>query len=796
MKHALLIILFATTALADRWSPDDRFRLTGVSDPQIAPDGKTVAVVVSRPNVKDNRNETEIVAVDIGTGAQRPLTYERRGVAAPRWSPDGERLAFLANASAERDAKRQIWIMTTRGGDARRITDAPNGVQQFAWSPDGAQIAYVTADESAAGDKNNKSFEVDDNDYLTSTAPTPSHIWLVSPDGGAARRVTGGAWSLPVAHPPGPAPSPLAWSPDGKSIAITRRETPHEKTPDGGHVAVVDVATGSVRRLTDRTQEESQPIFSPDGTRIAYWHSRGGERSNANAIWLAPAAGGAGVEITKGLDRNVYRAVWLADGKSFLTASHDATTTAYWLIDAATGTHRRLDLGDVEPAHGYWPDAFVTRNGAIAFTGTTPSHPRELWVLSSADAKPRQLTHFNDWVSSKELGRAERITWKFEGTEQDGVIITPPGFDPSKKYPLVLYIHGGPRSASTTGFSSLTQSLAAQNWIVFSPNYRGSDNFGNAYTRAINDDAGAGPGRDVMAGIEAVKKRGNVDENRIAVGGWSYGGYMTSWMIGHYPIFKAAVSGAAVNDLVEQYTLGDGGLGRRITWGSPFSSAENLKKYIDQSPITYASKIRTPTLVMCNTGDVRVPITQSYQMYRALRDNAVPVKFVAYPVSGHSPEDPVHGADIERRYIDWFARYIGEPRTPRAATHDAVVAYVDRAAALVAKSGASCDTFSAPAWFSGEWYIFVFDADRNAACHPAQPAMVGKSASEIVDPNGKRIGDLMMAAAGGAEGKGWVDYVWPRPGESKPVAKSAYVVSVTGPDGKKYVVGSGGYELK
>ena len=164
-----------------------------------------------------------------------------------------------------------------------------------------------------------------------------------------------------------------------------------------------------------------------------YWHSRGGGRGNANAIWLAPASGGAGVEITKGLDRNIYRPVWSPDGKSFLTASHDATSTAYWLIDAATGTYRRLDLGDVEPAHGYWPDAFAARNGTIAFTGTTPSHPRELWVLSSVDAKPRQLTHFNDWVSSKELGRAERITWKFEGMDQDGVVITPPGFDASKK---------------------------------------------------------------------------------------------------------------------------------------------------------------------------------------------------------------------------------------------------------------------------------------------------------------------------------------------------------------------------
>ena len=517
---------------------------------------------------------------------------------------------------------------------------------------------------------------------------------------------------------------------------------------------------------------------------------------SANAIWIAPVAGGAGAESSKGLDRNVFRVIWMPDGKSFLTGSHDATTTAYWLVSTESGAYRRVDLGGAEPSHGFWPDANVGPDGLIAFTATTPSHPRELYVMTSVDAKPRQLTHLNDWISSKDLGRAERITWSFEGMDEDGVVITPPSFDASKKYPLVVYIHGGPRSSSTTGFSSLTQSIAANDWIVFSPNYRGSDNFGNAYTRAINDDSGAGPGRDVMAGIDAVKKKYNVDADRIAVGGWSYGGYMTSWMIGHYPIFKAAVSGAAVNDLVEQYTLGDGGLGRRITWGSPFSKPESLKKFVDQSPITYASKITTPTLIMSDTGDVRVPIMQSFAMYRALRDNGVPVKFVAYPVSGHSPDDPVHGADVERRYVDWFSRYIGQSNTPRAATRDEVVAYVNRAAALVSKNGVACETFSTPSWFNGDWYVFVFGPDHKSLCQPAQPAMIGRDASTIVDPNGKRIGDAMIAATSGAEGKGWIEYMWPRPGQTTPVPKSTYLVAVTAPDGQKYVIGSGGYELK
>ncbi|HKO55627.1 MAG TPA: S9 family peptidase, partial [Thermoanaerobaculia bacterium] len=397
-------------------------------------------------------------------------------------------------------------------------------------------------------------------------------------------------------------------------------------------------------------------VFSPDGSRVAYWLPRNAKRGSANAIWVAPAAGGNGTDVTASLDRNVYRSIWLPDGQGFLTAAHEGTGTRYYLV-TLDGRTRRLDLGDADPTHGYWPDASMSKTGAIAFTATTPTHPRELYVLSSLDAKPRQLTHLNDFVNERQLGRTEVINWKNDGFDLNGIVTYPPDFDATKKYPLVLYIHGGPRSASTTSFSTIPQSLAAQGWVVFQPNYRGSDNAGDDFTRAIMDDSGAGPGRDVMAGIEAVKKRGFVDESRIGVGGWSYGGYMTSWMIGHYPIFKAAVSGAAVNNLLDQYVLGDNGGGRRLTWGSPFA-AENIKKYVEQSPITYAKNIKTPTLIMSDTGDVRVPVTQSYQMYRALRDNGVPTKFIAYPVSGHSPEDPLRQLDIEKRYVQWFTEYL------------------------------------------------------------------------------------------------------------------------------------------
>src|SRR5216684_343331 len=243
MKRIFVALMFvAAIAHADRWQPSDRLRLANVNDPQISPDGKSVAVVVTRANVKENRFDGDLQIIDVVSGEQHQLTFDRRGVASPRWSADGSQLAFLANASGEKDAKRQIWILPMHGGEARRISEASRGVQQFAWSPDGSQIAFVTSDDPPKADEKVLSFEIGDDDYLMREEPASSHIWVVSAKGGSARRVTSGSWSLPIAHPPGPAPSPLSWSPDGKTIAITKRDNPHAKTPNISRVVLLDVA--------------------------------------------------------------------------------------------------------------------------------------------------------------------------------------------------------------------------------------------------------------------------------------------------------------------------------------------------------------------------------------------------------------------------------------------------------------------------------------------------------------------------------------------------------------------------
>ena len=657
--------LHAQTA-KKRIEVDDVFKIVNISDPQISPDGKSIAAVVATPNVADDRFDTDIVLVDIASGNKRTLTAQRKGVESPQWSPNGDRLAFLANVPTgkENEPIPQIFVMPMNGGDAKQITTAATGVQQFAWRPDGKAFAFVASDEKPEKKdraKHEDAFEVGNLDYLAREVPTSSHVWTINDDASGAKQITSGAWSLPTAEPPGPVPSPLSWSPDGKFLLITKQDTPIYGDSDRTSIQVLDVTNGSMRPLTNHKLFETTPVFSPDGTRAAYWYPRDGDPNNGLAINvvavnIAAPSGGDSVDVTHDLNRSLFRALWMPDGKTLLVGGHDQTSTSLWLQPIG-GTARKLDLGDISPSWSFWIDMNVGRNGAIAFTGSEPQHPRELYYMSSIDAKPRRLTSYNDEIASRDLGKVERITWKNDGFDEDGVVVYPPDFDASKKYPLVLLIHGGPQSASTRTFSLSSQAMAARGWIVFSPNYRGSDNLGDKYEHAIYNDSGAGPGRDVMAGIAAVEKRAQIDHDRIAVSGWSYGGYMASWLIGHYDIWKAAVSGAAVNNLVHEYALSDNNVTTRYGMAGPPYDPKFAKLWIEQSPITYANKIKTPTLIITDTGDTRVPATQSFEMYHALRDNGVETKFVAYPVGGHFPGDPIRNVDVYNRWIDWIATH-------------------------------------------------------------------------------------------------------------------------------------------
>jgi dipeptidyl aminopeptidase/acylaminoacyl peptidase len=645
------------TVQAARFDIPDVGKIVRVSDPQISPDGKSIVIVVTRPNYEIDLNESELVLVDVQSHAQHLLTRDRKGVSFPRWSPNGDRLGYLANDSAN---KPQVFVMPMTGGDSEQITKVATGIQQFAWRPDGSAIAFAASDEApklTGAAKFDDAFEVGNNDFLVTSKPMPTHLWMIAARGGEAKRLTSGAWSLPISHPPGSPASPIAWSPDGKSIAFVKIISPASGDGDQSSLQLLDVATDQFHAITGRAKHEGYPAFSPDGKHISYWYPRDGQTKYGNDIYVTTLQG-EGENTTRAIDRNMARAIWMPDSQSMLVGANDSTTVGLW-IQPLQGKATRINLGSICPTSSFWVDAAVGSSGQIAFTGSEPQRPTELYYVANKSAEPTRLTDFNAPLTALELGKPETMRWTGpDGYKEDAVVTYPPGFSPSGKYPLVLYVHGGPRSASRESFSIFAQLIAAKGWVVFEPNYRGSDNDGSEYQAAIWNDAGAGPGRDVMSGVAELKKKGFIDDSRVAVTGWSYGGYMTTWLLGHYKGWKAAIAGAAVTDWLDQYNLGDANVRRADAFGgSPYLDGR-MKAYVDQSPITYADKITAPTLILSDTGDYRVPVTQSYRLYHELKDRGVTTQFFAYPIPGHSPADPVRMRDVYKRWISWLSTYL------------------------------------------------------------------------------------------------------------------------------------------
>ena len=535
------------------FSADDLPKVVRIADPQISPDGRTIAVVVARANLKEDRYDAEVDLLDIATKQLRVMTHERQGVGQVRWSADGTRLAFLA---LDANKKAQIFVLPVTGGEAAQLTHSKTGVTLLAWRPDGKALAYAAVDEEPERKDEARfddAFEVGNNDYLERARVLPTHLWTVDAMDGTAKRLTQGTWSLPNHFAPAGPPSQLEWTPDGRSLIFVKADSPITGDAETSRLEILDVTTGSMHDLTQPGVAAGNPVLSPDGSRLAYSYPRGGERRNEEAVYVMPLipnqAGGTGTDAAFALDHAVGGAAWLPDGKGLVLSGTDGTKNVFWRQPLG-GEARRLDVGAINPAGS----ANIGRDGAMAFTATDASTPPELYYAKKIGEKPVRMTHLQTVTDGMTLGRQETVTWTSDSFTVDGVLTYPPGYVAGRKLPLVLYLHGGPTAASLESFSTPAQIFAGQGWLVFEPNYRGSNNEGNAFNTAIVKDAGAGPGRDVMAGVKLLESRGIVDETKIAVSGWSYGGYMTSWLIGNYPeVWKVAVAGAPVTDLVDQY---------------------------------------------------------------------------------------------------------------------------------------------------------------------------------------------------------------------------------------------------
>jgi dipeptidyl aminopeptidase/acylaminoacyl peptidase len=644
----------SATAQTRRFTADDLPRIVRVSDPQISPDGKTIAFVVARANLKEDRWDSEIDFVDVANKTVRAMTHDRMGVGSPRWSPSGDRLAFVAQ---DANKKAQIFLLPVDGGDAAQLTHAKSSVSGFVWRPDGAALAFAAADEEPEKKDEAKfedAFEVGNNDFQQRSRMQPVHLWTVTL-GGQEKRVTSGQWSLPN-HLPGGAPK-IEWTKDGSSLLFTRAETP--LTGDGslGRLESVEVASGQIKPLAAGAFPEDNAMVSPDGKLVAFTGPRDGKRGHGTAEYVMPLSAGEARDVAHALDRSINSAEWLPNG-SLLIAATDHTRPGLW-VQPMEGNATKIDLGAVSPGGGL----NVGKDGSIAFIATTAEHPSELYYMAKGADVPVQLTHLQTVTEGMTLAKQETVHWKSDQFDVNGVLTYPLGYTAGKRYPLVLYIHGGPNSASIQSFTPSSQILAAKGWLVFEPNYRGSTGDGSLFEVAGMGAAGAGsgPGRDIVAGVKMLEARGIVDEKKIATTGWSEGGYLTSWLIGNYPeMWAAAIAGAPVTDLVDEYALSDIIVGESDIFGpSPFVG-DGLKLYVQESPITYAAKVKAPTLILNDVGDYRVPTPQVYKFFHALKDNGVTVKYVIYPVQGHSPSDPIRARDVWRRWTAWLDEYLNQ----------------------------------------------------------------------------------------------------------------------------------------
>lgn len=641
---------FSQTSAKKSFQLKDLQKLVKISSPHISPNGKQVALIATRPDWKNDKTKQEIDLVQVEDGALRKLTFQRKGLSTLRWSPDGSHLAFLAKDPKSK--KTQLYIMPMNGGDAVRITNSKTGVDAYAWSPNGKQFAYIAQDtvpNPKAIKHHEDAFRVTDNNYMARAEVQPWHLWVVTTKGGKAKQLTKGSRSLGTDQGSMSAP---AWTVDGKAILVSEYPNVWEGNAWHSVLVLVDAQTGKIEPVVS-DEGSTDPAFAPGRKTLAFMRPRNGDQNNGFAVYVRKS--GKISDATAALARNINNFVWLPDGKAMLLMAEKGTREVMW-NQPVQGKAKLLNTGNVLPGSR---DVSISKSGTIAFTGSTATHPTELYVMSSVNYLPHRLTNFNAFVDSLTIAKNEGVNWKFDGFQEDGVLTYPVHFERGKKYPLVLVIHGGPEAASTVRFSPLVQLLAAQGFLVFQPNYRGSTNLGDTYQHAIYRNTGKGPGEDVMAGLKKVEEKGIVDKSDIGVTGWSYGGYMTSWLIGNYPkVWKAAVSGAALNDWVMDYTIAYYQKGDLYFFGGSPWVKKYWKIWREQSPIAYALKVKAPTLIMGDAGDPNVPIVNSYEMFHALRDNGVPVEFYVYPANTHFPHDIVRTTDIYRRWVGWMMKYL------------------------------------------------------------------------------------------------------------------------------------------
>jgi dipeptidyl aminopeptidase/acylaminoacyl peptidase len=643
-------LAFGASAVAAAANPtlklEDLRKIVAPSSPQISPDGSHVALLVPKRDFTKDETTYTLVLVDTHSHAIRSLIRDAH-VSNPSWSPDGRFIAFTEVTGTDKDKATQLFVLPMDGGEALQLTHEKKGVEDYQWRPDGRALAYVAGGEAPnakAIEAHDDAFDVTYEAWTAQAAPVADVLYEVTSSGGTPRRIP--HWSQNVA-------GGFTYSADGRSLFVTRsKPNAHPNRYLAHEIVRVDVRSGAISSIDALSTTQEGPVRSPDGRHIAYGFANP-KGTMQSEVALADANGKHPQFLTKHLDRNAD-ILDFASNDAVLMVANDGTNRRFYRV-SADGSVAIAPIGNLA---GF--EASVARDGTIAFTANAPDRPTELYLLAPHATQPVRLTHYNDWIDRYAVASSSTIMWKStDGFSPDGVLVRPPNWHKGMRAPLVLFIHGGPTSASNTAFSSFPQVLAAHGWFVFEPNYRGSDNLGLAFARTTVPHIASVPGQDIEDGLAAVLKSGSVDPSRIAVSGWSEGGLMTSWLIGHDTRWKAAVSGAAVNDWIGYSAMTDAkDFTPQFIGPSPWTDPSLMNTFNAESPLTYAGNVKTPTLILSDAGDFRVPTPLAYEFYHDVRATGTTVQFVIFPVNGHFPSDPVRSEDVYRRWEAWVLKYL------------------------------------------------------------------------------------------------------------------------------------------
>jgi dipeptidyl aminopeptidase/acylaminoacyl peptidase len=633
-------------------NPDDFYRVQDVAEPQVSPDGLWVAYVLTTNDRESDEARSAIWMVSWDGSQRLALTAAAEETDKPKWSPDGRYLSFLSTPAGS--DKAQIMILDRRGGDARQLTSVAGDIGEYAWSPDGKRLVF-TMEPGDAGAQSKPMvidaihFKQDEDGYLTQDRTR--HLYSFEVESKHLEQLTSDAAfneDLPV------------WSPDGRQIAFIRT---HEHGPDQDgreDIDVIEAAPGATPRKIARPYAPNMQrlTWSPDGKQIAYLQ---GLEPKFNAymqdhLALVPAAGGTPRVLTDKLDRAVMSYAFASDSASITIAVEDDGTIYPARVDVTSGAITRETapgpsvISALSSAGGHTA-LLLTNDGALA----------EVYALEGG--RLRKLTAHNDaFLAELQLGAVDDIHFKSkDGTEIHGTVVKPPGFVAGRKYPTVLWIHGGPNgqdehSLILDGYQYEPQMFAAKGYVVLRVNYRGGSGRGIAFAKAIFADWGHKEVQDLLAGVDFLVAQGIADPNRLGVGGWSYGGILTDYTIATDGRFKAAISGAGSANQLATYGTDEYVLQYNNELGPPWSNPALWMKV--SYPFFHADRIHTPTLFMGGSKDFNVPIIGGEQMYQSLRTLGVPAQLIVYPGQHHVFTRPSFIKDIAERMSAWLDRYI------------------------------------------------------------------------------------------------------------------------------------------